>query len=111
MDVRETMVKQAISHFRYGVSHDIFCEPVATYAKLAIGALEKENGATVREWISVDDRFPELGEEAICISADGDMMIGKYTEWGWLFPCYFEEITYWMPVPKPPQEDDNGEEK
>ena len=42
MDVREKLVKQAISHFRYGVSHDIFSEPVTTYAKLAIEALEKE---------------------------------------------------------------------
>ena len=42
MDVREKLVKQAISHFRHGVSHDIFSEPVTTYAKLAIEALEKE---------------------------------------------------------------------
>ena len=103
MDVREKLVEQAISHFWYGVSHDIFSEPVTTYAKLAIEALEKENGVTVQEWISVKDRLPEQGEEAICIAADGDMMIGKYTEWGWMFPCYFEEITHWMPIPEPPK--------
>ena len=56
-----------------------------------------------RQWISVEDRLPEQGEEAICIAADGDMMIGKYTEWGWLFPCYFEDLTHWMPVPEPPK--------
>ena len=33
MDVREKLVEQAISHFWYGVSHDIFSEPVKTYAK------------------------------------------------------------------------------
>ena len=103
MDVREKLVEQAISHFWYGVSHDIFSEPVKTYAKLAIEALEKENGVTVQEWISVDDRLPEQGEEAICIAADGDMMIGKYTEWGWMFPCYFEDLTHWMPIPEPPK--------
>ena len=103
MDVREKLVEQAISHFWYGVSHDIFSEPVKTYAKLAIEALEKENGVTVQEWISVKDRLPEQGEEAICIAADGDMMIGKYTEWGWMFPCYFEDLTHWMPLPKPPK--------
>ena len=42
MDDRKKLVKQAISHFRYGVSHDIFSEPVTTYAKLAIEALEKQ---------------------------------------------------------------------
>lgn len=57
-----------------------------------------------RQWISVEDRLPEQGEEAICIAADGDMMIGKYTEWGWMFPCYFEELTHWMPIPQPPKE-------
>ena len=103
MDVREKLVEQAISHFWYGVSHDIFSEPVTTYAKLAIEALEKENGVTVQEWISVKDRLPEQGEEAICIAADGDMMIGKYTEWGWMFPCYFEDLTHWMPIPEPPK--------
>ena len=103
MDVREKLVEQAISHFWYGVSHDIFSEPVKTYAKLAIEALEKENGVTVQEWISVNDRLPEQGEEAICIAADGDMMIGKYTEWGWMFPCYFEDLTHWMPLPQPPK--------
>ena len=103
MDVMEKLVEQAISYFWYGVSHDIFSEPVTTYAKLAIEALKKENGVTVQEWVSVDDRLPEQGEEAICIAADGDMMIGKYTEWGWMFPCYFEEITHWMPLPQPPK--------
>ena len=61
------------------------------------------HGVTVQKWISVDDRLPEQGEEAICIAADGDMMIGKYTEWGWMFPCYFEELTHWMPIPQPPK--------
>ena len=103
MDVKKKLVEQAISHFWYGVSHDIFSEPVTTYAKLAIEALEKENGVTVQEWISVKDRLPEQGEEAICIAADGDMMIGKYTEWGWMFPCYFEDLTHWMPLPLPPK--------
>ena len=62
MDVKEKLVEQAISHFWYGVSHDIFSEPVTTYAKLAIEALKKENGVTVQEWISVEDRLPEENE-------------------------------------------------
>ena len=34
-------IDEAISHFRYGISHDIFKEPVVSYAQLAIIALEK----------------------------------------------------------------------
>ena len=58
-----------------------------------------KNGVTVQEWISVNDRLPEQKEETICIDTDGDMMIGRYTECGWMFPCYFEEPTHWMPLP------------
>ena len=61
------------------------------------------NGVTMQEWISVKDMLPEQWEEAICIAADGDMMIGKYTEWGWMFPCYFEDLTHWMPLPEMPK--------
>lgn len=103
MDVSEKLVKQAISHFLYGVSHDIFSEPVTTYAKLAIEALKKETGATVQEWIPVKDRLPEPKEKAICLNRDGEMMIGTYTEWGWMFPCYFKSPTHWMPMPQLPK--------
>lgn len=34
--------EEAIRHFEYGVSHDIFKEPVTSYAKLAIEALSTE---------------------------------------------------------------------
>ena len=37
-----TDLQKAIEHYRYGVSHDIFSEPVTTYAKLAIDALERQ---------------------------------------------------------------------
>lgn len=49
MDVKEKLVEQAISYFWYGVSHDIFSEPVTTYAKLAIESLKKENGVRAQE--------------------------------------------------------------
>lgn len=35
-------IKDAINYFEYGISHDIFSEPVTTYAKLAVEALEKQ---------------------------------------------------------------------
>ena len=112
MDVREKMVKQAISHFEYGVSHDIFSEPVTTCAKLAIEALEKEKEScvTVQEWVSVDDRLPE--EKVNCIvhyqhaycDNDGYWAIGV---------CFYDgdkcqinlayKVTHWTPLPQPPE--------
>ena len=96
MDVREKLVELLQS------------APADIIGNHGIGALADHliaNGVTVQEWISVDDRLPEQGEEAICIAADGDMMIGKYTEWGWMFPCCFEDLTHWMPLPLPPKEE------
>jgi DNA-directed RNA polymerase subunit RPC12/RpoP len=80
VDVRGKLVKQAISHFWYGISHDIFSEPVVTYAKLAIEALEreKESGATVQgcgHWkIIMDDYDCEMMRCSVCGSEfyDGD---------------------------------------
>jgi DNA-directed RNA polymerase subunit RPC12/RpoP len=80
MTDREKLVKQAISHFWYGISHDIFSEPVTTYAMLAIEALEKEkeNGVTVQEcghWkIIIDDCDCEMMCCSVCGSEfyDGD---------------------------------------
>ena len=101
MDVREKLVellKSILPNFRNNMAY-WGEKPIYEFADCLLA-----NGVTVQEWISVDDRLPEQGEEAICIAADGDMMIGKYTEWGWMFPCYFEELTHWMPIPEPPKE-------
>ena len=35
-----TTIEDAIAHYKYGITHDIFSEPVASYAKMAITALE-----------------------------------------------------------------------
>ena len=107
MCVREKLVEQAISYFWYGVSHDIFSEPVTTYAKLAIEALKKENGATLQEWISVDDRLPEF-----CVSVLARCFYhGKWRtlvchtskenagEWYTDEVCQWVKVTHWMPLP------------
>ena len=35
-------IKKAIEHYNYGISHDIFSEPVTSYARLAVDALERQ---------------------------------------------------------------------
>ena len=35
-------IEGAIAHFKYGITHDIFSEPVTSYAKMAVEALEKQ---------------------------------------------------------------------
>mgnify|MGYP003289466384 CR=1 FL=1 len=110
MNVREKLVEQAISHFWYGISHDIFSEPVTTYAKLAIEALKKDNGVTVSEWISVDDRLPDSGKCVLVYSKDGGVAEGVYntsfgmwTQFRWNV-TRLQSVTHWMPLPDAPKE-------
>ena len=39
----DVSIEDAINHFKYGISHDIFKEPVTSYAKLAVMALEEHD--------------------------------------------------------------------
>ena len=95
MDAREKLVELIIDAKRTDPETGSFAEYLADHLIA--------NGVTVQEWISVEDRLPEPKEKAICLSRDGEMMIGIYTEWGWMFPCYFEGPTHWMPLPQPPK--------
>ena len=107
MDVREKLVEQAISHFWYGVSHDIFSEPVKTYAKLAIEALEKENGITVQEWASANEPPKDTCEYWIAYKAGGDYSYstGYFDGKCWRSALTHHKIpvTHWMPLPEPPK--------
>lgn len=76
------------------------------------------------EWISVKDRLPKKNGDYLCY--DGNYIrllsfakslysVDKYTftnehrsgfydydiEWGY---CEWDEVTHWMPLPKPPKE-------
>lgn len=42
-----TIIRDAIEHFSYGISHDIFKPPVTVHANLAIAALEKMDAKLV----------------------------------------------------------------
>lgn len=42
LEDENSRIKKAIHHFKYGVDCDIFSEPVTSYAKTAISALEKQ---------------------------------------------------------------------
>ena len=37
-----TLIEDAVKHYKYGITHDIFAEPVYSYAILSIDALEKQ---------------------------------------------------------------------
>jgi hypothetical protein len=70
-------------------------------------------------WISVKDRLPEADELVICFGRafcqnGPSVEQGRYNKWGQWQNCewdgcggyeYFDEVTHWMPLPKPPEKE------
>ena len=84
------------------------------------------NGVTVQEWISVDDKLPEVvsihqGYRStvkksirvlcVCVQKSGKTMVKEgYCEWyndyqepRWQIPGTIDDVTHWMPLPQPPK--------
>ena len=84
-----------------------------------LGGLEEKiadhliaNGVTVQEWVSVEDRLPEKGEEVLVFDTrenwTGFAWLRPDETWtalGFDFPFDLGEVTHWMPLPEPPKGD------
>lgn len=69
----------------------------------------------VNQWISVEDRLPEIGKSVLIYYPkwDGDeIQVAKLEDDGMMFDICGEfnigtgVITHWMPLPKPPKDGD-----
>lgn len=72
----------AIKHFEYGISHDIFKEPVTSYARIALAALREQENPTSsnkvsNEWISVKERLPEVEKRVLVSISRHSQYTGK----------------------------------
>ena len=100
MDVREKLV-ELLESARYWGSN--------TSEEIAENLLE--NGVTVQEWISVNDRLPEAGGYVACIAKRNPFsrfmpMVARIEKNGWVNPIteqYISEVTHWMPLPPLPK--------
>ena len=100
MDVREKLV-ELIESARYWGNN--------TSEEIAENLLE--NGVTVHEWISVNDRLPEAGGYVVCIAKRNPFsrfmpMVARIEKNGWVNPIteqYISEVTHWMPLPLEPE--------
>ena len=84
------------------------------------------NGVTVQEWISVDDKLPEVVSIqkvyrstvkksirvlCVCVQKSGKTMVKEgYCEWyndyqepRWKIPGTIDEVTHWQYLPEPPK--------
>lgn len=143
MDVREKLVELLAKYFDIGDSYaynltkvksafacgtmgfddfeEFDQETVADIADYLIA-----NGVTVQEWISVEDKLPEVvsihkGYRStvkksirvlcVCVQKSGKTMVKEgYCEWyndyqepRWQIPGTIDEVTHWQYLPQPPK--------
>lgn len=100
MDVREKLI-------------EILEEPCGgLYPACELADYLLDNGVTVQEWISVDDRLPETGGYVVCVAKRNPFsrfmpMVARIEKNGWVNPIteqYISDVTHWMPLPEPPKE-------
>ena len=105
MDVKEKLV-ELIAKAKYICANDYADHTEDEY----IADTLLDNGVTVQEWISVDDRLPEAGGYVVCIAKRNPFsrfmpMVARIEKNGWVNPMteqYISEVTHWMPMPQPP---------
>ena len=102
MDVREKLVE---------LIFDSLCRHIDKSCKLAENIADDliSNGVTVQEWVSVDDRLPEIGEIVLACGkrhATSGMFQGASIKnpklWNWKGNT-LKQVTHWMPLPQPPK--------
>ena len=109
MDVREKLVELMIEAKKADTEDAPFSEFLADFMIA--------NGVTVQEWISVEDRLPD-NDDIVMVIASGK--VGNITlvnafeletysiDEGWILEMWPEwedpKVTYWMPLPQPPEE-------
>jgi hypothetical protein len=68
-----------------------------------------QNGVTIQKWVSVDERLPEIWKTVLVCDVREDYVDaweynGKDLWRGDGIFYGTEDITHWMPIPKPPKE-------
>ena len=106
MDVREKLIG-LIAKAKYICANDYSDHTEDEY----IADTLLDNGVTVHEWISVNDRLPGNGGYVVCIAKRNPFsrfmpMVARIEKNGWVNPIteqYISEVTHWMPIPQPPK--------
>ena len=105
MDVREKLI-ELIAKAKYICANDYSDHTEDEY----IADTLLDNGVTVQEWISVNDRLPE--EKVNCIVHYKHAYCDNDDYWA-IGICFYDgekfrmdlsyKVTHWMPLPQPPK--------
>ena len=115
MDVREKLVDIVCDATQInGCIHSCNHPPCAMVCGIVDALIE--NGVTVQEWISVDDRLPEHRDVVLCFMRFGEQRILQWdnvSSW-WLGYGHGDDwqkadVTNWMPLPEPPEREKTEE--
>lgn len=92
---------------------------VLNKAERAISEMPALDVQPVNDWISVKDRLPKSTRyDCYCfLVTDGDLIhMAYFVENEWMFADsgqaknkMFYEVTHWMPLPEPPESEDDTE--
>ena len=80
------------------------------------GWLACTENAAATQWVSVEDRLPEDGQTVIASHKNG-ITEAYYTKdrkfhepyYGQTCGDYFDSVTYWSPLPEPPEKKEDGD--
>ena len=122
MDVREKLIGLVKNALRaYGRYLEKVVEPYDFIADFLI-----HSGVTIQEWVSVEDKLPEVVSIhkgyrgtvkksirvlCVCVQKSGKTMVKEgYCEWyndyqepRWQIPGTIDEVTHWQYLPHPPK--------
>lgn len=92
----------------HGFEHAMYRKICET--EIAIGKTQAADVEPVQEWISVDDRLPEIGRSVIAYNAPAKCAAeamykgeGRFLQFRWSARLQEHEVTHWMPLPDPPK--------
>ena len=123
MDVREKLIELLQNAKAAMKSENLSCDIARN---MFVVDFMIANGVTVQEWISVDDKLPEvvsIHKEyrstvkksirvlCVCVQKSGKTMVKEgYCEWyndyqepRWQIPGTIDEVTHWQYLPQPPK--------
>ena len=104
MDVREKLVDIVCDATQInGCIHSCNHPPCAMVRGIVDALIE--NGVTVQEWISVDDRLPDDDEVVIICTDKNFVYAGELIGDTWFLDndSWTATVTHWMPTPNPPK--------